>query len=291
MNPSMDQVEPEGTAFARDDQPWGKGQDQSDQLLLVTQELVESSNRALGQSNQKLVALETELADMQSRFEKVGGTLASERKMRMAAESQLAALLEISRGAEPAAAVEAITRADIQELLRRLDAAPAAAKAPAKAGGASGLFGMLLAMVAGGALGAALTLLTLPLWEAGRQTPKRLLPDTLNQPQSQLQAQKTGGSGSQLRPSSTAPPSTTAPARDILRLRCVQPCWLEVTELNSGKQLFFSMFKGSTSFPIGAGLEVFTGRGDQLKIRINDGQETPFSTRRVGKRTFLPVSR
>ena len=87
----------------------------------------------------------------------------------------------------------------------------------------------------------------------------------------------------------TAPPAT--PQRpQTLQLRCAQPCWLEARDVKTGRRVYYNTLKGSTTLPIGSGLEVFSGRADVLKIRINAGPEQRFSTIMVGKRTFMPTT-
>jgi hypothetical protein len=62
-----------------------------------------------------------------------------------------------------------------------------------------------------------------------------------------------------------------------------------VRDLPSNRVLVSRNLKGRLSLQIGTGLDVFTARGDLLKIRINDGPETRFSKQLTGKRIFLPL--
>jgi len=252
--PPMNQANPEAAAVGG-----------ADQLRQATQELVESSNRALRQTSQTIAALEAERADLRSRLESVSQALSSERDQRLVAEARLAARLEESSTPPPVPDELLVQVNERQrELLQRLEATATPSRGP---------WPTVLAAFAGSVLGAVLMLTILPLLGIGRQTEKHRQTEN------------------QLIPSSESARTTPAKPRDTLQLRCEIPCWLEVREMKTGKVLFYKTLKGSTTLPIGAGLEVFSGRGDVMKIRINDGEEAPFSNRTVGKRTFMPTAR
>ena len=127
-----------------------------------------------------------------------------------------------------------------------------------------------LAALGGGLLAGALAMLALqPRWWAGR----------LAAPLS------TSG----LEPLAAPPAAASAGQQDdTLHLRCEQPCWLKARDLGSGGTLVEKTMSGSISLPLGRGLEVFTGRGDLMLVRLNDGPETRFSRSPVVQRRFLP---
>lgn len=216
-----------------------------DLLQQAMLELVESSNRALGQSSEKLAALELDLADLRRQLQGMEHRLSSERDQRLMAESLVA----------------------ITELLRRQETLAARG---------NGLGRAVVAVWCGSLLAGLLVLASLAWWGQHRQ------------PQANPQPRATSRTG-------TAPPATPRqpqpqPQPQTLQLRCAQPCWLEARDLKTGRRVYYNTLKGSTTLPIGSGLEVFSGRADVLKIRINDGPEQRFSTIMVGKRTFMPAT-
>ncbi len=268
------------------------------QLSLATQALVECSNRALQQSSQKLSLLEAELSDLRSRLESVSNDLASERQQRIAAEAQLEAQMVAVRKAAPATVplseLEA-TLARPADLLRQASERQLElvksmesvmhSRQPVQSAPAQPLpnpfqsLALWLSPLGGGVIGGSVVLLGLRMFASN---------PSLTGPGSPTIA------GTEDMP--TAQPQTryaseaASTSNGTLYLRCDQPCWLDVHELPGNKPLVAKNLKGNLSLPIGTGLDVFTGRGDLLKVRINDGPETQFSTRMVGKREFLPPS-
>jgi hypothetical protein len=88
-----------------------------------------------------------------------------------------------------------------------------------------------------------------------------------------------------------APPAASpVQAQETVQFRCNQPCWLDIRTADSGKRVFSKLLKGSTAnFAVGSGLDVFSGRADLVKVRINDGAEEPLlSGRVVGGRVIRP---
>ena len=79
-------------------------------------------------------------------------------------------------------------------------------------------------------------------------------------------------------------------AQETVQFRCNQPCWLDIRTADSGKRVFYKLLKGSTAnFAVGSGLDVFSGRADLVKVRINDGAEEPLlSGGVVGSRVIRP---
>lgn len=223
-----------------------------DPLRQAMQELVESSNRALGQSSEKMAALEVELEDLRRQLQSIKRSLSSEQDQPITAEALVS----------------------ITELLRRLEATTARG---------NGLCRTFVVAFSGTLLAAALVLSSVALLRGtGGQTSKPPPPAAIDS-QSQAQAQPTPQARDTAR-------SGTA-SSETLQLSCAQPCWLEARDVQTGRRLYYKNLKGSTTLPIGSGLEVFSGRGDVLKIRINDGPEQRFSSIMVAKRTFMPTSR
>lgn len=233
----MQQASPEQAAAA--------GGDPLQQAML---ELVESSNRALGQSSEKLAALELELADLRRQLQGIEHRLSSERDQRLMAEVLVA----------------------ITELLRRQEALVARG---------NGLGRTVAAACCGSLLAGLLVLASLAWWDQHRQ------PQASS---AQPRESSRTGTAPPATPRQPPPPPQTQP--QTLQLRCAQPCWLEARDVKTGRRVYYNTLKGSTTLPIGSGLEVFSGRADVLKIRINDGPEQRFSTIMVGKRTFMPTT-
>jgi|688.fasta_scaffold409710_1 hypothetical protein len=76
---------------------------------------------------------------------------------------------------------------------------------------------------------------------------------------------------------------------NTVQFRCDEPCWLDIREANSGKRVFYKLLKGTANFAVGSGLDVFSGRADLVKVRINNGAEEPLlSGRVVGSRVIRP---
>lgn len=258
------------------------------ELSKATQVLVESSNRALRQSSEKLSLLEAELSELRTCLESVSANLTAEREQRIVAEAQLAAHLASARDRDPAELLREAGERQL-DLVERMEMvlkaglsstqqqslAPSSiqdtASTPDTGRHALSIF---LPALSGAALGGGVALLGLQVWWPSRQVSPPAPPAA-----AQLSALKGGDAATQPAP---------AAQNDTLHLRCAQPCWLDVREVRSNRILISRNLKGSLSVPIGKGLDVFTARGDLLKIRINDGPETRFSSRVVGKRQFLP---
>jgi len=217
------------------------------ELSKATQVLVESSNRALRQSSEKLSLLEAQLSELRTSLEAVNTDLAAEREQRIVAEAQLELVKRLETGLNTSlSSTKQIPAAHTSYQSARLIA-----------------LSVLLPALLGAALGGGVALLVLQAWLPSRQD-------------------------SPLKPvdAGTKPPP---PARkDTLHLRCDQPCWLDVRDIPSNRVLVSRNLKGRLSLQIGTGLDVFTARGNLLKIRINDGPETRFSKQLTGKRIFLP---
>jgi hypothetical protein len=133
---------------------------------------------------------------------------------------------------------------------------------------------VFLSALGGAVLGAGMALLWLQIWWPRRQANPPALPAT-----AQLSSLKAVDAGTK------SPPPTW---NDTLNLRCDQLCWLDVRDIPGNRVLVSKNHKGRLSLQIGTGLDVFTARGDRLKIRTNNGPETSFSKPLAGKRTFLP---
>ena len=253
------------------------------QLSKATQILVESSNRALRQSSEKLSLLEAELSELRTCLEGINANLAAERKQRIVAEAQLAAHLASARdAAEPAALLREAGERQL-ELVKRLETGFDTALSctnqqqpahttyqPVRLIALS----VFLPALVGAALGGGVALLGLQIWWPSRK---------VSHPAQPITAQL-----SPLKPVDAAPKPPPPVRKDTLHLRCDQPCWLDVRDIPSNRVLVSRNLKGRLSLQIGTGLDVFTARGDLLKIRINDGPETRFSKLLAGKRTFLP---
>jgi hypothetical protein len=130
----------------------------------------------------------------------------------------------------------------------------------------------LLPPLAAGMVGGGMVVTLLPL--LGTRLPIAQAPSELD--------------GSRPEQSSSAQPRP-ARAQQTLQLRCDQPCWLDVRTANSGKRVFYKLLNGTANLALGSGLDVFSGRADLVKMRVNDGQEQPFLPGRVvGSRVILP---
>ena len=238
----------------------------------ATQALAESSNRALRQFSEKLSRQDDELSNLRDQLQSVSQALAAERDQRIAAEAQLAAL------SQPLAQLQQLAEGQMQLLtlldtMRRNGEGQPVAQSPSRPG-PTRLLQAGLAALGGGLLAGALMTLALQPWQwAGR-------PGSAEQPLAGTPAARS------VADSGVA--TAGAPQRDTLHLRCQQPCWLEVKELRSNRKLVYKTIVGSISLPLANGLQVFTGRGDMLRVRINDGSEARFSANAVAQRYFFP---
>ena len=257
------------------------------QLSKATQILVESSNRALRQSSEKLSLLESEMSELRTWLEGVSANLAAEREQRFAAEAELASVLASAKNAEPAVLLREAGERQL-ELVKRMEAAfntvmsstnqrPPAPDSTSEARRNEARRNVVVAFLsalAGAVIGGGVALLGLQIWWPSRQASHLSQPATAEQ--------------SSLKPFDAVTKLPPPARNDSLHLRCDQPCWLDVREIPGNRVLVSKNLKGKLSLQIGTGLDVFTARGDLLKIRINNGPETPFSKRLAGKRTFLP---
>jgi hypothetical protein len=78
-------------------------------------------------------------------------------------------------------------------------------------------------------------------------------------------------------------------AQESVQFSCAEPCWLDIREAEGGKTVFYKLLKGTANFALGSGLDVFSGRADLVKVRINNGPEQLLLTDRiVGSRVIRP---
>lgn len=144
--------------------------------------------------------------------------------------------------------------------------------------GSQELIRSLLTSLGGGLLSAVLVLALLP-WQSGRQPG---LAPSAQPPVAGVEA----GSGA------SPPGESKAAARqagETLEFRCDEPCWLDIREAESRRPVFAKLHKGTALFAMGSGLDVFSGRADLVKVRINDGAEQPLLPGAVvGSRVFRP---
>ena len=269
----------------------------------AAQELVQSSNNALRQSNQKLSLLEAEVSALRARLEAVSENLASEREQRIAAEAQLTAQLALSRNrstGDSGTAMEdlqskLVQSADILReagerqlyVVKRLEASlqagdPRMPSTRTIPGITQQLLSGFLPALGGGVLGGGLVLLGMQVTGSGRQAGIPLVRSTT---QVNGDQQKPATSSSAL-----SQQSSSKATSDTLHISCIKPCWLDIREVDTKKILVYKNFSGNLSLPIGRGLDVFTGRGDLLKIKINEGPETTFSKQLVAERLILPLA-
>jgi len=242
------------------------------ELSKATQVLVESSNRALRQSSEKLSLLEAELSELRTSLEGVSANLAAEREQRIVAEAQLAAHLAFREAGERQLELVKRMETAFNTGLSRTNQRPPAPASTHE--GRRNVVSVFLSALGGAVLGAGVALLGLQIWWPSRQASHLSQPATAEQ--------------SSLKPVDAVTKLPPPARNDSLHLRCDQPCWLDVREIPGNRVLVSKNLKGKLSLQIGTGLDVFTARGDLLKIRINNGPETPFSKRLAGKRTFLP---
>jgi len=250
------------------------------ELGKATQILVESSNRALRQSSEKLSLLQDEVSELRTCLEGVSANLAAEREQRIVAEAQLAAHLASARNNELAALLREAAERQLEQVKRMEGFSTALSSnqrppAPESTYQARrNVVSAFLSALAGAVVGGGVAVLGMQMLWPSRQASHLAQPATAQH--------------SPLKPvdAGTKPPSPVR--KDTLHLRCDQSCWLDVRDIPSNRVLVSKNLKGKLSLQIGSGLDVFTARGDLLKIRINDGPESPFSKRLAGNRTFLP---
>lgn len=131
-----------------------------------------------------------------------------------------------------------------------------------------------LSAMTGGLLGGVIAGLALQLGRPAAVRPTELSTSSVTSPAPASEAQK--------------PASAVSAGGDTLRLRCDQPCWIDVREMGSKRVLVSRNLRGTLTLPLNTGLDVFTGRGDLLMIQINNNPETRFSTGTVVRRLVLP---
>lgn len=168
----------------------------------------------------------------------------------------------------------------LQQLLQSSqEQAPPAARPSTIPGWLALLLSLVAGMVGGGLV------MTLLLWlSAPRPIAQAPGPREASRPE------PSGAASSAAAPSRPAGArSADARAQQTLQLRCDQPCWLDVRTANTGQQVYYKLLKGTVNLPLGSGLDVFSGRADLVKLRINDGPEQPFLPGRVvGGRVIAP---
>jgi cytoskeletal protein RodZ len=159
-----------------------------------------------------------------------------------------------------------------------------AAASPSPRGGAPSsprrsLGGLLLILLAGGALG--LTVVAVL---------QRRLPSLANW---RLPIPRTEPAPGASPPPATAPaPPAPTPAADVapdqLLLKSGEPSWLEVRDA-SGGTLFRGTFSGEKRFPLGSGLRVLAGRPDLVTAAVGGSEARPLGPiDQVVWRSFKP---
>jgi hypothetical protein len=155
---------------------------------------------------------------------------------------------------------------------------------PAGRGGWQSLMKTLLTSLSGGILGGGLVLAMGPWLSSQRSMAE------LDGQSTEAQSEVSGVSESQ--PVQSQPGESqgrAAQAPETVQFRCAEPCWLDIRTADSGKRVFYKLLKGTANFAVGTGLDVFSGRADLLKVRINEGEEQPFLPGQVvGSRVIRP---
>lgn len=111
------------------------------------------------------------------------------------------------------------------------------------------------------------------------------------QTQQSEQMTREDGSNGRLLPAakSTARAAVATSRKDLLKLFCADPCWVEVSDSRDFHTLYQGMLKGPATFPLAMGLRVSSGRADILKVRVNDGPVAVLDPNHmVSTRLFLP---
>jgi hypothetical protein len=94
----------------------------------------------------------------------------------------------------------------------------------------------------------------------------------------------------QPRPAASAGQVKEEEEKETVQFRCAEPCWLDIRRADNGKRVFYKLLKGTANFAVGSGLDVFSGRADLVKVRINDGPEQPLLPGKVvGSRVIRPA--
>lgn len=158
-------------------------------------------------------------------------------------------------------------------LLARVDGAETLRSAPPPAGRLQSLTRTLLTSLVGGILGGGLVLAVGP-WVSSQR------PMGASGQREAGALEVSPGGESQ---------GGASQAADSVQFRCAEPCWLDIREADSGEIVFFKLLKGTANFAVGRGLDVFSGRADLVKVRINAGpEEALLPGRIVGSRVIRP---
>jgi hypothetical protein len=206
--------------------------------------------------------------------------LLQEHERRLKAEAQLAALQPQSVGETNSARalaehvhletrqLELLERMELLlQKLEMLGGQPAATNSwPVQ-------LGKLLAPLAAGILGGGVVVAMLPWLGSPRPA-----------------AQSPGLAEPQPRAAASAGQAEEEEEKETLQFRCAEPCWLDIRRADNGKRVFYKLLKGTANFAVGSGLDVFSGRADLVKVRINDGPEQPLLPGKVvGSRVIRPA--
>lgn len=214
-----------------------------------------------------------EMDSLKHELEVTTAKLRQEHEQLLKAEAQLAAVQQEPVGdATSARAIQELLRLETRqmELIERmellLDKENGLGVRSAAANGWPFQLRSLLSSLAAGMLGGGMVVGMLPWLGVQRQV-----------------AQSPG----QLDP---APPAASpVQPQETVQFRCAEPCWLDIRTADSGKRVFSKLLKGTANIAVGTGLDVFSGRADLVKVRVNDGAEEPLlSGRVVGGRVIRP---
>jgi hypothetical protein len=220
------------------------------------------------------------MASLKHALEFSTAKLLQEHERRLKAEAQLAALQPQSVG-EPntARALQEPMHLETRqlELLERMELllqkVEMRGAQPAPTSRWPVQLGKLLAPLAAGILGGGVVVAMLP-W-LGSQRPAAQSP-ALVEPQP--------------RPAASAGQVKEEEEKETVQFRCAEPCWLDIRRADNGKRVFYKLLKGTANFAVGSGLDVFSGRADLVKVRINDGPEQPLLPGKVvGSRVIRPA--
>jgi hypothetical protein len=172
----------------------------------------------------------------------------------------------------------------VESLLTVLEVQRTQKAEPAGKVGWLSLMKTLLTSLSGGILGGGLVLAMGPWLSSQRSMAK------LDQQSAEAQPGVSGVGGSQpIQAQQGESLGRAAQTPETVQFRCAEPCWLDIRTADSGKRVFYKLLKGTANFAVGTGLDVFSGRADLLKVRINEGEEQPFLPGQVvGSRVIRP---